>query len=150
MTYIGAPSSETTRRTSAKLGKEFDTWRRFMTEAVPRFFSIPSQPEFANLIATCALGRKFYITSRGYIGLVLPFAAVGDAVLTRGARIPFVLRTVEGPLSSGGSRVLCHLVGEAYVHGLMYGDVVGRGEELEGNCLILLFLVWVRKEEHPL
>jgi hypothetical protein len=81
-------------------------------------------------MVTCALGRKLCITTRGYIGLVPPFAEVGDAVfLIRGAQVPFVPRTVEGPLSSEGSRVLCHLVGEAYVHGLMYGDVVGLGGE---------------------
>ena len=141
-TLIG-DRTETTRPAPAKLGKEFDTWRRFMAEVMPRFFSIPNQPvpadilarygeqpEFATLIATCALGRKLCITSRGYIGLVPPFAEVGDAVfLIRGAQVPFVLRTVEGPLSSEGSHVLCHLVGEAYVHGLMYGDVVGLGRE---------------------
>jgi hypothetical protein len=93
--------TETTPRISAKLGKEFDTWRRFMAEAVLRFFSIPGQPEFANLIATCALGRKFYITSQGYIGLVLPFAEVGDAVLIRRAQIPFVLRTVVAVVEQG-------------------------------------------------
>ena len=141
-TLIG-DRTDTTRPAPAKLGKEFDTWRRFMAEVVPRFLSNPNQPvpadilarygappEFSSLVATRALGRKLCITSRGYIGLVPPFAEVGDAVfLIRGAQVPFVLRIVEGPLSSEGSRVLCHLVGEAYVHGLMYGDVVGLGGE---------------------
>ena len=149
MTHTGAPSSATEPPAPAKLGKEFDTWRRFLAEAVPGIFSIPNQPvpsdllarygappEFSKLVATCALGRKLCITSRGYVGLVPSFAEVGDAVfLIRGAQVLFVLCTVEGPLSSEGSRVLCHLVGEAYVHGLMYGDVVGLGEGLETQVL---------------
>jgi hypothetical protein len=68
--------------------------------------------EFANLMATSTFCRKLCLNSRGYIGLVPSFAEVGGAVfLIRGAQVPFVLRTVEGPLSSEGSRVL-YLVGE--------------------------------------
>jgi hypothetical protein len=103
MTHTGALSSATEPKPPAP---HLQSWEKSSTHGANSWpkpcqvsFSIPNQavpadlparygapPEFANLIPTCALGR------------------VGDAVaLIRGAQVPFVLRTVEGPLSSEGS-----------------------------------------------
>jgi hypothetical protein len=64
-------------------------------------------------------GRSFFTTPKGFIGTGPPYAKKGDVVcFFRGARVPFLLRK-KGD---------CYqLVGEAFVLGLMDGEV----EELE-------------------
>ncbi|KAM5349001.1 hypothetical protein ACJ41O_008824 [Fusarium nematophilum] len=61
-----------------------------------------------------AIDRVLFITERGYLGLGPGRTGVGDAVaLAAGALVPFVLRKgVKGWV----------LVGEGYVHGVMYGE----------------------------
>ncbi len=62
--------------------------------------------------------RRVIMTLGGYIGLAPPLVQVDDLLyLISGSRVPFILRkrTQDGYL----------LVGESYVHGLMYGE--GRG-----------------------
>lgn len=114
MTHIGAPSSETTHRTSAKLGKEFDTWRRFMTEAVPRLFSILNQPGFAKSYRNlCTRSEILYYQPRlhwispadcrsGRCGLDSGSADPVCAAYCRGA---VVERELSCPVSSRGGGV---------------------------------------------
>jgi len=63
-------------------------------------------------------GRGFATTRGGYIGLVPPCAQIGDLVVVPfGATVPYVIRRVQnGHL----------LVGDAFVHGVMYGEALGR------------------------
>lgn len=61
--------------------------------------------------------RVFCMTEEGYCGLLPPRSSVGDYVaVVRGGRVPLVLRGVPGEPFK--------LLGEAYVHGLMNGEVV--------------------------
>lgn len=60
------------------------------------------------------IDRVMFVTEKGYLGLGPARTEVADKVsLIAGAHVPFVLR--EG--ASGWI-----LVGEAYVHGIMYGE----------------------------
>jgi hypothetical protein len=64
--------------------------------------------------------RRFAVTVRGYFALVPRGARVGDHVAVfRHAAVPFVVRGVEEGV---GSRY--ELLGEAYVHGIMHGEVM--------------------------
>ena len=64
-----------------------------------------------------ALGRSFFITKKGYMGLAPPDARPGDAVAVLfGSKVPFVLR----PRESG----TFELIGETHVQGLMDGQAV--------------------------
>ncbi|KXX78936.1 Heterokaryon incompatibility protein 6, OR allele [Madurella mycetomatis] len=64
-----------------------------------------------------AAERVFCMTEEGYCGLLPPRSSVGDYVaVVRGGRVPLVLRGVPGEPFK--------LLGEAYVHGLMSGEVV--------------------------
>jgi Heterokaryon incompatibility protein (HET) len=65
------------------------------------------------------LGRCLFVTSSGYLGLASEGVKAGDSVtLLMGGDVPFLLRR--------RSRKPTHfrLVGEAYVHGIMYGEAI--------------------------
>lgn len=74
-----------------------------------------TQP-FAGLVEE-ALGRSICWTEQGRLAMVPPGTQMGDEVwLIQGCRMPIILRRVE---QSGGAR---ELVGDSYVHGVMYGE----------------------------
>lgn len=72
-------------------------------------------------------GRHLFSTHGGLLGLG-PKSTSGDAVcpdeiwILKGARVPFILRPVDE--ASGIRRY--RIVGEAYVHGVMYGEMASR------------------------
>ncbi|KAK3900296.1 HET-domain-containing protein [Staphylotrichum tortipilum] len=70
-----------------------------------------------------AYGRTFFLTERGYFGLGPRVVRPGDqCVVLAGAKVPFVVREVEG----GGDRDgRWRLVGECYLHGIMNSEVTG-------------------------
>lgn len=76
-------------------------------------------PEFVKQlkeIGEICIGRKAFVSSSGMIGLGPAKLEIGDAIwLVKGVKVPFMLRDsrLDGRLQ---------LVGEAYVHGLMYGE----------------------------
>lgn len=73
-------------------------------------------------------GRSFFITQKGYYGLGPWIAEPGDiCCILLGARVPFILRKT-------GKQSFYKLVGEAYLHGFMRGEV---GEKLAGRDLAL-------------
>ena len=78
-------------------------------------------------IITACTSRKFAVTERRYIGLVPHCAKEGDILaILCGAPIPFVLRVPEifpnpAQTSLESPRFL---VGDAYVHGVMDGEVL--------------------------
>ncbi|KAF4636845.1 hypothetical protein G7Y89_g1239 [Cudoniella acicularis] len=89
---------------------------------------------FATLIPACGLNRRLCITENGYIGMVPPLAVnrgekcEGDVIcLIRGAQVPFVLRPVTsidpGSHEMAAGRRRFQLVGEAYIHGIMDGEM---------------------------
>jgi hypothetical protein len=87
-----------------------------------------------NLAVTAATNqRRFFTTTRGFIGLTSPGTQKGDTVcLLRGATTPFIFRSHD-PLSLGTRT--WEIVGEAYVHGLMNGEEFCE-EKLEELILI--------------
>ncbi|KAF3803244.1 hypothetical protein GCG54_00013351 [Colletotrichum gloeosporioides] len=73
-----------------------------------------------------ALGRRFFITKKGYMGLAPIGAQIGDNVVVLfGSHVPFILRGRE----TGHYEV----VGETYVSGIMKGEVLKDFDE--GNCV---------------
>jgi hypothetical protein len=62
---------------------------------------------------------RFCITSKGYLGLAPHEAKVGDEIFVfYGGAVPFVLRPVSKEEST------YTLIGESYIHGIMYGEVL--------------------------
>ena len=73
-------------------------------------------------------GRSFFVTDGGLYGLGPWVARPGDlCCVLRGARVPFVLRRT-------GREGFYRLVGEAYVHGFMRGEV-GREKLAAGDFI---------------
>ena len=82
-----------------------------------RSFSWGSTHRIAPRLVGMAMRRRLGLTGAKLLGLMPPTAREGDEVwLLRGAVVPFVLRRAE----EGTYR----LVGEAYVHGAMYGEMM--------------------------
>lgn len=69
------------------------------------------------------MSRRYFRTSRGYLGLGLHQIRPGDAIyLIKGAPVPYVFR----PLSENPDDGYI-FVGEVYVHGIMYGEALAAG-----------------------
>lgn len=88
-----------------------------------------------------ALGRRFCLTTDGHMGLVPPGTVEGDRiVIFAGAPTPHVIRPVGGKVegADGKTRVsnICELVGEAYIHGMMYGEGVKDGVDFKTVLLV--------------
>ncbi|KAK3987685.1 heterokaryon incompatibility protein 6,OR allele [Cladorrhinum sp. PSN332] len=67
------------------------------------------------------LHRVMVKTAKGYVGLTAKGVREGDSVvLFKGGRMPVVVREVEG---EEGEEKRWRLVGDAYVHGIMGGEV---------------------------
>lgn len=77
----------------------------------------------------------FCVTEQGYICMDPRVSEIGDRLcLIYGVDVPCVLRVVE---VGGGmlGKKQHNFVGESYVHGIMDGEVLGRGED---NDLVLV------------
>lgn len=84
---------------------------------------------FSRAYSNVALGRRFAVTIRGYIGWVPANARNGDTlVILPGGRVPYVLRQVPQPSSKQhraydeGSGQKFQFLGDAYIHGIMNGE----------------------------
>jgi len=84
--------------------------------------------------------RSFVITEKGYTGLGPWISRAGDiCCFIPGSKVPFILRRCHDPKVQGG--ITCfRLVGEAYIHGLMRGEVLEliRKEDLEETAIVIL------------
>lgn len=84
-----------------------------------QFFAkdVADSREFGNAVVMFALGRKFCITDKGYMGRVPNRSRKGDRIcVLKGGRVPFVIR--------GTANGQYQLVGECYIHGIMKGEVL--------------------------
>ncbi|KAI1390137.1 heterokaryon incompatibility protein-domain-containing protein [Hypoxylon trugodes] len=84
----------------------------------------------ASLLQAC-VGRKFFVTTRGFMGIGPASMEPGDLVVVLlGAVVPFVARKT----ANEQDRTYI-LIGECYVHGIMDGELVrmkqGAGKEAE-------------------
>lgn len=78
-------------------------------------------------------GRRFAITEQGRLCWVPPYAEVGDVVFVPfGAQTPFLIRA-KGKMQ--GQDVF-ELVGESYVQGIMWGELMG--SEFEDSFIVLV------------
>jgi hypothetical protein len=78
---------------------------------------------------TATAGRGFATTRAGYIGLVPHLAQAGDLVVVfLGATVPYAVRKVQGGYL---------LVGDAFVHGFMYGEALRRRDLLYADMVLV-------------
>lgn len=85
--------------------------------------------------------RSFAITKSGLYCLVTDDALEGDFVaILKGAKVPVVLRRRIGDVEDSKDRCEYHLIGPAYVHGLMDGEAMALADEgiLEKQVFMLI------------
>lgn len=71
---------------------------------------------FADAVTRAVMGRRFFITAKKRMGLGVPEIGLKDRVaVIKGCSVPLILRDV-------GEHMV--IVGEAYVSGIMHGDVI--------------------------
>jgi hypothetical protein len=113
-------------------------------EPHPNYAEYIEIPDFVTSFRQAAIGRRFFVTEKGYMGLAPHCARLGDLVcVLLGGQTPFILREMEDMTSperlqeifGDSCRYFCCLVGECYIHGLMDGEVF---IELEANGDTLL------------
>jgi hypothetical protein len=88
---------------------------------------------FAQQAFAACPGRCFAVTARGFFCLVPAVSMVGDGVaIFSGAATPFIIRDTS-PRNTGQEmlHINAELIGDAYVHGIMDGETIGRGETLQ-------------------
>jgi len=85
-----------------------------------RLAAVRASAVFTKRLGVSVMGRRFVRTRKGYIGLANGRVGCGDYVaLLAGGKVPLVIR------DSGkreGSEKFWELVGDAYVHGCMFGE----------------------------
>ncbi|CAH0003221.1 unnamed protein product [Clonostachys byssicola] len=92
----------------------------------------PAENSALTNVATVTGRRTLFTTSNGYLGLGPSYMAPGDAVyVISGGCTPFILRERPSGIAPSGNdtpdaKLEYSLIGEAYVHGLMYGEVMER------------------------
>lgn len=80
------------------------------------------------------VARRIFRTDNGLLGLGPQSLRPGDHIFVLlGARVPFVLRPLDLP---GDGSSYYTLVGEAYVHGIMQGEALDRGDPKMMNVQI--------------
>ena len=91
-----------------------------------------TQQRFAFLLAKTFAVRQFAVTSKGYMALVPWGTEPGDIVYVfLGAATPFLLRHARDDTKDLWGGKMYQLVGEAYVHGIMNGEVFKDAPERE-------------------
>ena len=97
---------------------DYHQFRKELDDSLARTVRIVPSDTLEPGFEKYALGRRFFITKRGYFGLAPKGAESGDRiVVVFGSEVPFIMRKH----SSGGGY---ELLGETYVHGIMGGEVI--------------------------
>jgi hypothetical protein len=82
-----------------------------------------SDNETADSVTHFCSARQLILTERGYFGLALTDARLGDTVsCLLGGRVPYILRKVTDCPESRQNRYT--LIGESYIYGLMEGEAL--------------------------
>lgn len=90
----------------------------------------PEQRKFTRVMfdAFCK-GRVYGTTDAGYMGMFPAACRVDDLIVVLATgEVPYVLRPIEGDRFT--------FVGECYVHGIMDGEAMGDGQDLEKFVLV--------------
>jgi hypothetical protein len=101
-------------------------WKQFLESAIEGKIqqTTPSEESIAYIGAMRDMhSRRAFLSKLGYVGLAPQTMILGDVIcIFAGAKYPYIIRKCPG------DDQLFQLVGEAYVHGIMYGEVFQRGE----------------------
>lgn len=93
--------------------------------------SSPNVAAFTEETISAATARTFFVTQNGYMGLAPRFAKKGDLIcVLLGCSVPIIIRKVEANYV---------VVGDAYIYGMMQGEMM---EEVEKGRLHVQDLIF--------
>lgn len=86
----------------------------------------PLDATYQYSVMEACYGRRIAITESGRLCIVPPLTRVGDSIfIPHGAQTPFLVRKPHSYLDTAGYE----LIGETWVEGAMYGEMVGSADE---------------------
>jgi hypothetical protein len=116
-----------------------ESMRQYLEKAIPMFDT--------TIHHTCN-SRAFFLTKGGYIGIGPRWMRPNDrVVILYGGKTPYILRDENDseldPIWTGQGFYgqSCRLVGECYVHGMMYGEMV-EGKDRGKDQQEIFFNIW--------
>ena len=138
-TVLMGVNADRSRRIHASDHASYRKWRAWLEQYAEaadreRFLQAGSQhdltKDYNNMLAFYPATRWFFLTEDGYFGLGPVEIQKGDVVcVLAGGKMPFVLRALDGFCGGcRGDQACYQLMGFAYVHGIMDGEMV-RGIE---------------------
>lgn len=102
-------------------------YRIFVSDETQRSQDYRGSLNFEHHVITASAGRRFFISSTGLFGLAPQDALEGDEIwVVNGGRKPLILRSLSGVEDQDDGRMFT-FIGDSYVHGIMYGELVENG-----------------------
>ena len=103
----------------------YEAYEAFLHDLVARRSSSEEASDYWASFGVAGAHRRIFATNRGYIGLGPAEMQKGDHVyILSGGKVPYLLRPVSGPRPR-----TFELVGDCYLHGIMYGEAAGTDED---------------------
>ncbi|KAK1975492.1 heterokaryon incompatibility protein [Colletotrichum cereale] len=108
------------------------------------FVSQLMEDPISKIVQFISPGRRVLKTKEGYLGLGPASVVAGDEIwLIKGSRMPLVLRKTEfmpvaRESTAGAKGETYALVGEAYLHGVMYGEMLSKHNPGEFQPVVLI------------
>lgn len=104
---------------------DYEAYQAMKRELVTEHWATSEALDYCTSFICASEGRRLFATDRGYIGLGPPEMQKGDHVyILSGGEVPYLLRPVSGPRPR-----TFELVGDCYLHGIMYGEEAGTDED---------------------
>ena len=104
---------------------DYEAYEAFQHGLVARRSFSEAARDYRTSFLSARAFRCLFATDRGYIGLGPPEMQKGDHVyILSGGEVPYILRPVPGPRPR-----TFELVGDCYLHGIMYGEEAGTDED---------------------
>lgn len=125
------------------LAPHLQEWSRDPRPAQKSRSTVGDMQAYHRSIVPAITGRKLFRSAgeHNVLGLSPFFAEPGDELwILRGSQVPFVLRPRQEGSRVAGTERRYELVGEAYIHGLMHGEIVRFRGERETNLESVLLI----------
>ncbi|KAI4163994.1 MAG: hypothetical protein LQ342_002491 [Letrouitia transgressa] len=106
--------------------RQWHSWWVFMHS--PSDFLDLEGLQFNTCVTAATVNRKFFMTAEGWMGTGPPTARQNDMVVVlNGGLVPYVLRPTWSEMSHAGTTYSeFTILGDCYVHGIMYGEAMDR------------------------
>ena len=100
---------------------DYEAYQAMGRELADRRLVTEVAADYLESFRTATVGRRLFATDQGYIGLGPDEIQKGDHVyILSGGDVPYILRPISGHIPR-----TFELVGDCYLHGIMYGEAAG-------------------------